>query len=472
MVKRYLTPIVILIIAIIGFILLGGKESNVRRPAEQSVQSKVTNTSNRPVDGNKQPISVQNQDNQTSLKDNASSQNSDQQQAPGRNRSGGFSGRGGLFGQTNAATVSLLKVEKSSWAPELNLFGRVVSDQKLDIASQHNSTVKQILVTSGMRVEISQLVMTLDNRELLVTRRQTASRIDDIDARIRLQKLQQDSDTENLRIEEKILDISQKTLDRYENLSSQQLSSSTDYETALKSYQNQLMQVQNRKLALSRYTDTMAQLNAQKSELSATLENIDALLEETQILAPFNGVVASVAVAEGNQVSQNAPLLTIYNPESLGVVSRVPVKWLPLLTNQEQLVSASTTLSEQNYNLKLSSVDSITSQGSIQVKFQFVDAPAVALGQHIALTATLPSLDNVYAIPANVLYEGQLVFRVISGKLQGVPVSSLGQLQKDGDTWYLVKSEHLANSELLLNTRLPNASTGLNVNVAKENQGL
>jgi len=470
MIKRYLFPVIILLIAILGFNLLSQKDSDVRRSSDQTTQSKKTADST--PDSRQPQNSRQSGNTKTQEESQATATQSSQANPPSQKRSGGFGGRGGLFGQSNAATVSLMEVRKSDWAPELSLFGRIMSDQQRDIRAQHNTQVEEILVTPGMQVEESQPIMTLNNQELLITQRQTRSRIDDIDARIRLQALQQDSDIENLKIEEKLLSISQKTLNRYENLSSQQLSSSTDYETALKNYQNQLMQVQGRKAALNRYTDTMAQLGAQKSELLASLESINAQIDDTHIMAPFSGIIASIGVDEGQQVAVNTPLVTLYNPESMAVESRVPVKWLHLLLNQEQKISATSIINDLRYSLTLSEVDSVTNQGSILVKFQFDNAPLVALGQHIALTAVLPEINDVYAIPAKVLYEGQLVFIVENNRLQSVSVTSFGQLQNEGETWYLVKSEELEDSPLLLNTRLPNASTGLKVNIAKDNQGL
>ena len=115
-----------------------------------------------------------------------------------------------------------------------------------------------------------------------------------------------------------MLDISQKSLARYENLSSQQLSSSTDYENALRSYQNQLMVVQNREISLERYDDTMAQLSAQKSELLASRDSINNQISDTRIEAPFTGVIANINATEGQRVATNTHLLTIYDENNLG----------------------------------------------------------------------------------------------------------------------------------------------------------
>lgn len=466
MLTRYILPLLILAAAGYGVYLLNSKD---RLPTANGSTIQDTAAA-RPAGGTGQRTADQgNPGTANRIQDDSSAtpQAKDGETASNQRRGGprGMSGGGfnSSFGSTTAPTVSLLAITPSSWQPEVNLFGSVISFRSLEVTSPITAELLTLNVGVGDSVVEGALLATLDQTDLKASQKQSLSRLSEMDAKIRLQQLQQQADQQSLDIENQLLAISQASLDRISGLTKQQLASNADYENALKSHQNQVMSVQNRKMALARFDDTMAQLQAQRTDLLNTLDTIKQQLADTHITAPFSGVVSDVRVQTGQRVNSNGVLLSLFDDSQMGLETRIPVKWLQQFTDQD--INAVVTNNTQ-VALSLDSMGKLASQGSVQAWFRFHSKNTTPLGQHLAITTFLPALDAVYAIPAKMLYENRMVFTVIGGKLLEIPVTVAGQVVREGATLYLVSGPDLTDTLPLLNTRLANATNGLSVEIA------
>ncbi|WP_428244007.1 efflux RND transporter periplasmic adaptor subunit [Gynuella sp.] len=380
-------------------------------------------------------------------------------------RGSGFSGRGGRFGATTSATVETMTIWPDSWSAQLILFGKTFSYQQRNILSRLSSEVTQLEVNAGQRVKAGQLLLKLDDDDLQRSLKQAQNQLSSIDAQIRLQKLQAEADQKSLQIEEKLLAIQAASVKRYENLNNLQLSSSNDYEATLMAYQNQLKSVQSQQLAVARQADEMAQLITQKNEQQLAVEELQSQLKDATIEAPFDGVIASIAVTLGDEISQGEPLITIYDDSLLGLETKIPVNQLRGLNSANQQIYAFTDLAGQQHNLQLSDLDSLASGGAVAAKFRFITPVTITLGEHQAMTVVLPPQNNVFAVPASSLYENKLVYKVEQQQLVDTVVNVTGQTLIDGNTWYIFDSSDIKAGDQILVTRLPNASRGLKVSV-------
>ncbi len=478
MLMRYLLPILILISAGFGFYLLNSKDTLPQAMAPAALngaQVPAGAPGNRPGLGNagqrERPASAPD----TETPDGATSAPADAQAAtatpaarpPANQRRGGFGGFSGGGSNASAAnssiaTVAVFPIQTSDWSPELNLFGSVTAFRQLDITSPVTAKVLALSVAEGDMVKTGQLLARLDPTDLLASQQQTQSRLTEMDAKIRLQQLQQQQDQQTLIIEQRLLAISQTAMDRIAGLAEQKLASSSDYEAAVKSHQNQVMVVQNREMSLARFPDTLLQLQAQRSELVATLSSLKKQLADTSIVAPFSGVVTELVVQQGQRVTANAKLVTLVDNSQMGLETRIPVKWLAAFSGSK--INAIQT-NNANQRLTLDLLGNQATLGSVKAVFRFEKPPVAAMGQHLAITAYLPPLASVYAIPAKMLYENRWVFRVAQGRLVDVPVTVAGQVVRDGETWYLIQGDALTAGLELLNTRLASATRGLQVTV-------
>ena len=474
MLTRYILPLLILASAGFGFYMLNSKDSLPTAnggATSESVSARPDGGLGRRPGGSGNPSGAnrsqdggngaQQASTEAPKSDGEATPTPNQRRGGPRGMSGG--GFGGSFGSTTAPTVALQAITSSSWQPEVNLFGSVMAFRALDVTSPITAKLLTVSVGVGDAVIKGQLLATLDQTDLKRSQEQSLSRLIEIDAKIRLQKLQQQADQQNLGIEKQLLAISQASLDRIAGLAKQKLASNTDYENALKSHQNQVMSVQNREMALARFDDTMAQLQAQRIDLLNALDTIKQQLADTRIEAPFSGIVSDVMVQTGQRVSSNGVILALFDDTNMGLETRIPVKWLDQFTGMN--IEAVVTKNPKT-TLTLDTLGKQASQGSVQAWYRFNSKNATPLGQHLAITTYLPALASVYAIPAKMLYENRMVFTVEGGRLLEIPVTVEGQVIRDGATLYLISGSDLADKLPLLNTRLANATNGLRVEVS------
>ena len=380
-------------------------------------------------------------------------------------RRGSFSGRGGFFGAQAESVVAVLPAQLGSWAPEHVLYGTVVANQQQQILANISSEVVQVLVVPGQTVKSGETLIKLDTTDLQTTLAQQNARLDEMAARIRMQEIQAKTEAANLDIEKELVNIAKNSLARYENLSQQQLSANIDYDNALKGYQSQLLSLQNRQLAIALQADSLAQLNAQRQELTVAANQTQAEIESSKIVAPWSGTVAQVSVESGQFVTVNQMLLQLFDPKSLGVDTKVPVSWVHNF-NQPENINARYKPKNQSWSLSLLQVDSLAHLGTVKARFIFDDSPTIPLGRTLSIDVSLPVQDDVFVLPATSVYGNEYVYTVEEGKLQQKRIQVVGLTQREDQTWYLLASTELQESDRVLTTRLPHAAQDLPVKLA------
>jgi hypothetical protein len=82
----------------------------------------------------------------------------------------------------------------------------------------------------------------------------------------------------------------------------------------------------------------------------------------------------------------------------------------------------------------------------------------------VELKLQLTQESVVAAIPFNALYELDRVYRLSDGHLEAIKIERIGEYQTEsGKKQLLIRSEQLAESDIIVSTQLPNAITGLRV---------
>ena len=432
-------PITIIALGVVVVMLMNHTASNAKRIPQGPASAGQPNTAAATPGNNREPVA----------------KNAEQRPR----------GRGGRFGATTSATVASLTLTPGDWSPQLIVFGKTFSYQQRQMLANIAGEIEQINVNAGQRVAAGEQLLTLDDEDLQRLLAQAVNQLDSIVAQIRLFKLQAAADQENLKIEQALLAIQQAAVKRYENLTSQQLSSSNDYETALSGYQNQLKAVQAQQLAIAQQTDELARLVSQQKEAQLEVEALQAQVADAAVYAPFSGLVAALDVEVGDQVIANQQLLTLFDDQQLGLATRIPLaQALPILQTVEP-VTASASIAGQSAELRLTDIESIAAAGSLAARFQFQGPVVIALGEHEPLTVELPAHEGVFAAPATSLYENRLIYKIEQQRLVDVEVTVLGQTLVDGATWYIFESPQLQAGDSILVTRLPNASRGLPVSL-------
>ncbi len=366
----------------------------------------------------------------------------------------------------DAPTVATVATDSGRWSPHLLLYPRYQSRQSVLLTSPVTAEVTAVEVAIGQSVEAGDVLLQLDDEALQRQVTQLEARRAELASRSRLEQTQYQSDQAALSIEQNLVAIAQRSVDRLQNLARQNLSSSADLEAAERILQNQRLALQQRELALTRYDDVEQQLVAQRDDLDSQLEQARDNLAQARVTAPFTGRVASIDVRPGTRVTNGNALLTLVNDQDTEWVAWVAAAALPDSAPLSAL-TAVVDVDSGSYPLELVQRDPVADRGSVRLFFQSMgEMPQATLNRTYRLRLGLPGI-QAHRVPDASVYANEAVYRVTDNRLERVPVRVLGEQFDDDQVWRLIAAD-LDPGDRLLATRLQQASDGLAVKVADQ----
>ncbi|WP_299197092.1 efflux RND transporter periplasmic adaptor subunit [uncultured Amphritea sp.] len=370
-------------------------------------------------------------------------------------------------------TVKVITAEPASYSPQLSLYGQIESPSSSTLSSSINAFVEKRLISEGDNVNAGQLLVQLDNRDASLLLAQKQADVDRIEALIAAEKVNYQANIKALKIEQELVGITQLTLQRYQDLSSRKLASQNQLDDARKTKQLQALSLNSRQRAIDDHPNQLAQLQAQLKQATAMRDSAALDLERSQITAPFAGRIAAVSVAAGERVRSGDALLTVYDTSTLEVRSQVPSRYLPQLQQQlkrGETIIATATLDGQPLELTLERFAAAVANGSAGVDALFrikSDNYRGEPGRSLSLDLTMPEQNNLLALPPQAIFGTDRIYTVKDNRLQGGTIERIGDLRNsEGESKVLVRSTAIQPGEQILATQLPNAMTGLLVEVA------
>lgn len=385
--------------------------------------------------------------------------------------------RAPMLSQEKAWLVSTLAIEPQTLSPTLTLYGRVESPRDTTLRTPTLSkatTVLQRLVREGERVRAGQVLIELDARDSKLTLAQRQADVEEIQALLDSEASQHKSNLQMLRNELNLLELTKKTVERANRLKSQQVASQATLDDAQQAVERQQLALNNRRLQINTYPNRQAQLNAQLKRAQTLRDAAQLEVERTEIRSPFDGVVASIAVSEGDSVHSGETLLSLYDNTRLEVRAQIPNRFqdfvLNALAQQNELPAY---VAEQNdVELMLERVSGKINRNSGGIDGLFrvtTNAQTLRLGQFLSVVLQLPPQENVIALPFSAVYGTDKVYLWQKERMHGVRIKRVGeQVKPNGDTWLLVRSEALQTDVEVITTQLPNAIEGLKVKKVDE----
>ncbi len=370
-------------------------------------------------------------------------------------------------------TVIPAKIETIS--PEITLYGRVETPRKATLKSAIIADVIDVSVLEGTVVDIGQIVVTLDDTDLKITRSQRQADLAEIEALIRSEKLRFKRDQSLLENEKKLLKLTQNAVSRAKKLQQSNLASQANLDESLAEQQRQILAIERLQYDISEHPVRLAGLQARLARATAFLKQADVDLQRTVIKAPFKGRIAKLSIAKGDRVRVGDPLLTIYDVANLEVRAQIPGRYIASVRQQlAKGIQAPATAQFEgkllSFNLNRLSGEIRQDSGGVDGLFRLTDAmTSLALGTFVELRLQLEKQDKVIAIPFDALYELDRVYRLNQGYLEGVKIKRIGEYQpKSGEKQLLIQSDKLTESDQIISTQLPNAITGLRVEIVQD----
>jgi len=368
-------------------------------------------------------------------------------------------------------TVQVRALQAQRLSPELEIQGKVEAPDRFRAAAPGAGWVETVNVREGDQVGAGQVLVKLDPRDFTTALTQAEAELADIEAQLVEGDIRYEQDQAALVSEKNILKLTQKSVARSTRLKKQSLSSDSELEEAQRVLMRQQLLVNQRELAVKSYDSKKAQLLARKQRAQAQLDQARRALERSVAVAPYDGIVSAVNLAAGGRVNAGTEMVTMYSPEGLEVRGLIPSRYqneLASALDQGKPLSAWVSNSSAVKNAQeyvLVRLAGEAKPGGVDGFFRMKNPQGahISPGALITLRLQRPAQDGLYSVPPTAIYENARIYLLREGRLQGVPIQIMGEVSLDGASLRLIRGEKINDGDLLVLTRLPNATTGLKV---------
>jgi multidrug efflux pump subunit AcrA (membrane-fusion protein) len=360
--------------------------------------------------------------------------------------------------------VEVQEVMPRTLTPTLTLYGQVETPKRLKAAAPAASIVKDVIVKEGDRVTKHQLLVRLDERDFLPRLRQARAEVEELQALIASEDNRYQSDQQALRHEEELLALARAEVERNKALQKRKLGAESALDKARQDAARQALTVTSRRYSIDDHRARLEQLKARLIRAEAQLQEKELEYERSNMRAPYDGIVASVAVTAGDRVKQSDILLEMYSLGDLEVRARIPAPYQEELLRAQNEGKRLTGIAERGggqIKLRLDRISGQASPSGVDGLFRIDEGAALLrTGQVLRFQLQRPPQHNAVAVPYQAVYGGNRVYKLVEGRMEGIRVEPLGGYF-DGEEKLLVRSEALRAGDRIVITHLPNAISGL-----------
>lgn len=370
--------------------------------------------------------------------------------------------------------VDAINVDFKRLAPEVTIYGRVESPRDASLKAALEADVVEVNVLEGETVAAGQLLLKLDDTDVSLLQQQRQADLAEAQALIDSENRRYERDKGLLATQKQLLALADNAVERAQKLEQTRLTSRSALDEAQAAYEQQLLSLKQLQHDINDHPARLAQLQASRQRAQALLAQSEVNLKRTEIRAPFDSRVANLTVALGDRVRPGDSLLTVYDLENLEVRAQIPGRYIGevrQMLQQGQTLKAIAEVDNETLHLQLHRLSGEVRQdsGGIDGLFRITDNhEPLPLGTFVELQLKLAEQDNVIEIPSSALYGLDKVYLIKDGHLQSVAVDRVGEIeQADGQNRLLIRSEALSAGDKVAVTQLPNAITGLRVEIAE-----
>lgn len=234
----------------------------------------------------------------------------------------------------DATTLRIAAVTRGDLLRDVSVQGRVVASLHPTLFSPGQGIVS-LRTKAGSQVRTGDILATIDSKELTSAFEQARAQMLSTRAELERQKIlarqsqqraQQSVDLLSLRLE-----AAKRNLARNQRTFDEGLSNKTDLESAQDSVRIATMELEQagREVALSRETLSFEVQTREQQVISqaSVVADLQKRVNELTVRAPFDGMVASVAVQNSDAVAPNQAILTVVNLDALELEIALPEEY-------------------------------------------------------------------------------------------------------------------------------------------------
>ncbi len=366
--------------------------------------------------------------------------------------------------------VKVQDLTLGSYQPIAKLHAEVTSFRKATLRSALEADVEKVWIRDGQSVNKGQLLVLLEKDKFELTVKERLAEIKKLKANIESEKVENAIDKETINQDKKLMDLSMKMRERYRKLQARNHSSQSQVEEAEKSYLTNLISLKKTELKLKSHQLKIDSLNADLAKVQAQLEKAKIDLADTEVKAPFDGLIIDVLIAKGDRLTKNTAMIRLFSEDSIELRANLTEdlrQTLQKALSQKQLILAKI---DNKIPAKLERIDSSIDQGDSNVDAFFTvnkdNAKHLPLGMTKRIVVTLPKLEKTYLIPQSSLHHGDTIFIIQQQRLKGVKVKRLGYSLKNNQNYYVIRPvKPFPQKVQVVITKLPFMRSGIKVKV-------
>ena len=358
----------------------------------------------------------------------------------------------------------------SAHHPTLSLLGTVSSPFEAELTAIIQADVLSVPVREGDRVSQGQVLLSLDKQDVQSRVTQREADLQELEAQMLAENNRYQSDQKLLKEESKLLQVARDAFARQQRLKSSNLVAQERLEQAESQVAQNALAVTARQQAIDDHPNRVRQLEAKISRAKALLADAQREMKRSDIRAPFDGVVTSVLVAPGERVHVGQLLVGVYDLDQSEVRSQIPDKYLSIIRkalNEGQKILANAVYQGMAVEFELARLAGQTNLGAGGVDAFFIPVSSrepFILNTTVRLNTRLPALENTFTLPVSALYGTDRIYRVEEGRIYAETTTVLGTLKDlEGRTRIIADSAGFREGDLIITTQLPNAISGLKV---------
>ena len=396
------------------------------------------------------------------------------------------------FQKERVFAVNVETLNKQIASPKILSYGEIYSKRMLEIrplVSGRLDYVSEKFVEGGY-VKSGDILFRLNQKDYL--NELEIAEIDLEDTKAQLSEAISKLDYANLEFEvsESQLNLRKNALDRQTQLAESGLITSSQLENTQLAYSSSKQQFLNKQNLVKSSKNAIDKLKIQLKRRSISIDKAKRNLDETEIKAPFDGIIASVNILPGSVINKNEKLGTLLDPNSLEVMFNLSAnEFARVIDKDGKLLNLDITayLKLSNNDIPFSGkierinpeIMNIGSGRKLFASINLGENKTLRPGDFVVLEIKEPSLKNITVLPSSaVTIDGKIFILEEDNRLKEIEVAILRRQGNEvivsgapTDKEYVMqRSPQLGNGLKIKPLRKKDREISNSVNLSKNNE--
>ena len=396
------------------------------------------------------------------------------------------------FQKERVFAVNVETLNKQIASPKILSYGEIYSKRMLEIrplVSGRLDYVSEKFVEGGY-VKSGDILFRLNQKDYL--NELEIAEIDLEDTKAQLSEAISKLDYANLEFEvsELQLNLRKNALDRQTQLAESGLITSSQLENTQLSFSSSKQQFLNKQNLVKSSKNAIEKLKIQLKRRSITIDKAKRNLDETEIKAPFDGIIASVNILPGSVINKNEKLGTLLDPNSLDVMFNLSAnEFARVIDKDGKLLNLDITayLKLSNKDIPFSGkierinpeIMNIGSGRKLFASINLGENKTLRPGDFVVLEIKEPSLKNITVLPSSaVTIDGKIFILEEDNRLKEIEVTILRRQGNEvivsgaptNKEYVMQRSPQLGNGLKIKPLRKKDREISNSVNLSKNNE--